>query len=1161
MYRSMTRLFLLCALAAPTACGGGGDGDGLDIRVRYHEGSARLRVEVNRGVLGGETLHAQLRRGGVGTLDCREQFAGIDDITGSELGGTEVPTFEGPTVPAEAFEPLYDGTEWLTQDPTPEMLAEIAMGGWIVDVCLMEGNGVVSQVEVDISRTRDSEGADGKFDGDEDEQISSVGAYAAVVVAEMGEIPFFEKVGDNDYLSANCLDGTPIPTVITHEDGTVERPVGRDTARGRTISGYFYYNECDNQQFIYDSCEPNAVDGMSNGPRVQSARNEQGTHWVLLCRKSQEAEGEYYDIAMLGNNPYTGKTAFFQNALGRQMDGLNVPHPGDTVSSERSPNTWEHIWQGLHGGLGFGIQCTDCHSQGQGIIHTPWIDGALNEDGTTVIPRAGQNEDYALGFNDAPFSLVAADRVCSGSRCGWDLHPILDAPEIDACTSCHTIAQGDIWARDWLARMEPNAAADAMNDTGWANGSTAHGRSFDVYAWMPDGLEGVDPENWAQSEFGIAIDFIQMCADNPSDARCTTRPYSTEPISEAGRLPEIELEGMDLAREAATILGARVVGSTETQREVCLDCHSVSTNGFDHWKDLTDAADRDCNLDRLDALYFEEDPSIGRFDGVDFTQGQAQRLLNFVNDAPEADITAAGVRSDALSVILQERPFPTMEALAEVDGIGEATMRSLRDYTSMGVEEIMPVTQSEAREMIDCMREAPEDPDSVFEASKIGIYVAGAQYGLFQDLFRRAYGEDDYLVQYLQFRARVGMPKGGHPKFSQRQFAIVLKWFRLGLPNLTDVVEQPVRPTSCEDLLTPELATHISDMQFEGWEAVNEENGIRMFGCDSGSGVDCFTANPDVTSALKGMGTLRTVTDLDFRTSFWTRTSADGRFIGNGGRSVEGFGSTITDMQRMVNIGIDASYDPGFFPDNSGFIFQGGGAGFCAQSILETATGINFDEPECTRIRGIALYQHVARGLEGGDYFVINSQFTSDSGGGTSDPRATWGASARMKFTPMIFNGSTYEQLQQVSVDSPFEGDSVLSPSNRVVISRLSGENSETLGYVLRRVQATQFGSDYIINVDDVLGRVCMTGSKANISFDERFFVTHTYEEDGTANIWLVDLNDGSRHQVTDVEPGQLALFPHFRSDGWFYFLLREDGESRRSIVASDLALRLRAGL
>ena len=40
----------------------------------------------------------------------------------------------------------------------------------------------------------------------------------------------------------------------------------------------------------------------------------------------------------------------------------------------------------------------------------------------------------------------------------------------------------------------------------------------------------------------------------------------------------------------------------------------------------------------------------------------------------------------------------------------------------------------------------------------------------------------------------------------------------------------------------------------------------------------------------------------------------------------------------------------------------------------------DFTETGCTTARGINLYQHVARGLSGGDYFVINSQFTSDSG-------------------------------------------------------------------------------------------------------------------------------------------------------------------------------------
>ena len=170
------------------------------------------------------------------------------------------------------------------------------------------------------------------------------------------------------------------------------------------------------------------------------------------------------------------------------------------------------------------------------------------------------------------------------------------------------------------------------------------------------------------------------------------------------------------------------------------------------------------------------------------------------------------------------------------------------------------------------------------------------------------------------------------------------------------------------------------------------------------------------------IGSLKEILKLGFKTSFWTRSSADGRFIGNGGGP--NGGATVTDMVRNFDIGIKASYDPGFFPDNTGFIYQGGGPKICAHSILETDTLVDFTEPECMKGNNINLYQHVARGVNGGDYFIINSQFTSDSGkSNTKDPVANFNAYSSMKFTPMIFNGQTYEQLKQVVVDSPFEGD------------------------------------------------------------------------------------------------------------------------------------------
>ncbi|MFW5920941.1 MAG: lamin tail domain-containing protein, partial [Polyangiales bacterium] len=470
------------------------------------------------------------------------------------------------------------------------------------------------------------------------------------------------------------------------------------------------------------------------------------------------------------------------------------------------------------------------------------------------------------------------------------------------------------------------------------------------------------------------------------------------------------------------------------------------------------------------------------------------------------------------------------------------------------------MSPEDAMTAVDCMRVEPSDPDSVFAAEKIGILTTGVQYGYFRELFRKAYGDAGWLPHYLQFRARVSMPKGGHPELTQLEYETLKKWFGSGLGNMEDHINDPPPPETCEPSTSPALSEHIERMQYEGWEALNEDRGIRMYGCGGSDDTSaCFTGGefPDRSADWgNDVGTLREVTELGFRTSFWTRSSADGRFVGNGGGADSG--ATITDLQRGVDIGVDASYDPGFFPDNSGFIFQGGGAGICAQSILETQDHVDFQESECITARGINLYQHVARGLGGGDYFIINSQFTSDSGGAQSDPAAHFNAGSTMKFTPMAFDGTTYQQLDNVVIESPYEGDSVLSPSTEMVVSRLAGPDGEGIGYVLRKVEANQFGDRYNVSIDEKLATICMPGAKANISFDERFAVTHHY--DGTtANILLVDLLTGEEYQVTDMPANAEALFPHFRSDGWFYFLVSaESGE--RYIVASDAAVQIRDG-
>jgi hypothetical protein len=1039
--------------------------------VKYDSNLGRLIAGVHPGVQSGQTFHVRVRNGKVGVLNCTTMLAEIPRVDTASYDGSGV-FFVGPVVQAADFHSPYD-TSWLEvaddasglvdTGPTAEMIAAADAHVYTIDLCLMSGSTVVRQAEMDIARALDGEGT-GKFDeyGEEETRIESVVNYAQACVAELGEIPFFPEVATGDYQTYSCLDSVPIPTTVTDAAGHVTYPSEQ-------------VQKCDNPQYIYSLCEPNAVNGVTNGPRVARRTNEQGTDWIVLCRKSKTGEGQegqYNDIAMIGHNPYTGKTCYFQNALYSRTDGLHVPHPGDDVNSALSPEQSPSLWSGIQGGLGTNIQCTTCHDSDP-WIHTPWIDGALDERGEPVIPKMGVHDGYVLGNNAAPYTLVNSDAQ------GWTYHKVLASEEAAACTKCHRVGAGR-WSQRWISRL-------VGGDTNWKKKVTDAYLTFEHVFWMPPEIEGLDfGAPWEESEYGKAVAFIRNCVSNSDAADCDWVDLPTEQVVEEGELPEVELEGAELATEALKVLGANVLdsadarcqgddGSCRTQR--CAECHSVSKNGLKHWLTLHKTAKTKCKVDA--------DPET--------------------------------------------------------------------------------MTQAEAMTSVNCLRAEPDDPSTVFAADKVGPMTTGARYGKFRKLFQKAFGDYDWLPEYVKFKARVSMPKGTYSALSQMEYAVVEKWFDQGLPNMNDVLVDPPAPTSCiNELDSNWLPSHISEMEYEGWDAANKENpGIFMFGCPTHaeSPKECLQGGYQSRAADwgNGLGDLKQLLKLNFKTSFWTRSSADGRFVGNGGNGdpSNGMSSTVTDLVRGLDIGVKASYDPGFFPDNTGFIYQGGGPKICAQSMLETATKVDFTEASCMKGHNINLYQHVARGLNGGDYFIINSQFTSDSGKtSTTDPRAAFNAYSAMKFTPMIFTGQTYEQLKQVSVDSPFEGDSVLSPSGRMVISRIAGPEGVSLGYRLRRVVTEKFQDSYIIKVDQdqALGTFCFSGAKANISYDERFFVTH-HHDGAKSNIILVDLTTGLSYDITNMPDGSRALFPHFRSDGWFYFLVRSGEEE--FIVASDYALIL----
>lgn len=1166
--KSRLNILMMASAAALILLGGcSSDDDGavetdvLSSELGFDDAQSRLLVIMNRELRGDEVLHTRIRPLSEGAeLDCASMHSEIPTLTelrsSAEFVGpvVEESMFENPTTP----DALLNNSE--------EDFQRRQNNTYFVDVCVMDGTNVAHRARYDLRQALDRIGSGKGDEFDDGVRIASNQAYATACIQAMGDIPFWERLDaeGTGELVYNVEEGSTLARAILEYVNTSEsfeldshldtravsaivesRPfdslaqideveflgpvsfrriasrvdelglvepvevfdwntvdcteVGTpipSTVDGEPVDDWV--DQCDNPQTIYSHCEPDARTG-ANGPRVAHARNAQGTHWVLLCRKSHKAQGRYEDMAMIGHNPFTGQTCFFQNQLPPgetpqpSNDGTKIPHPADNVSSEASPQVWNDLWGGIEGGIGpeGGIQCQGCHSTDP-FVHTPWIDQAVDENGDPVVPKMGHNPDFVEGYS-GPYSLIDAQDQ------GWNEPKHLVSEEASSCTSCHRIGL-DQWTASnsisstrnenggsvfrgapWLDRMD-------HSDTSWDQLLTPRGLLFENYYWMPTNAhEVLNEELWPESEYAQALDFIRMCGANPDDEACIWESLPKVP-GDPNEIPEVEETGIELAEKSLAILGAP--HTTQSGEEVeatrrCGECHATSKFGFRDWLERT-----------------QEAMAVG----LDPTQN---------------------------------------------------------------VEEL---TQEEALQIVNFMRRDTEE--SVFAAYKAGVLVAGAQFPYFKRVFQKAYGSA-WGIPYGAFLARVSMPKGSHPPLSAEEFSTIYKWFaHEELAHLDELLIEVPPPATCEEVRdrynlnspSPWLANHLDDMQFDGWGARNEEAGINMFGCTSNDPLSCFQDSkyPELeswnTTDVEG-AKLISVAEFEFSTSFWMRTSADGRFVGNGGAGGENHRATITDLLTGTNIGVRGSYDPGFFPNNGGFIMQGGGAGLCDQSVLTNPDaiegGIDFTEPGCSNAEGINLYQHVAVDLNGGDYFIINSEFTSDAGNANSDPRAPFYEGSTMKFSPLVFDGTDWRQKPAVVVNSPYEGDSVLSPSGKMVISRFAGPDGDALGHMIRRVIASPNTESYSIDISTPVQFLCEPGAKSNISFDERFSVTHVYEN-GTANIYLTDILTGETHQITDMPEGTKALFPHFRSDGWIYILAKGEKDSA---FASDAALRLMQNL
>jgi hypothetical protein len=477
--------------------------------------------------------------------------------------------------------------------------------------------------------------------------------------------------------------------------------------------------------------------------------------------------------------------------------------------------------------------------------------------------------------------------------------------------------------------------------------------------------------------------------------------------------------------------------------------------------------------------------------------------------------------------------------------------------------------------IVTCLRSAL---DSEWHPGRLGIDATAAGLPWFEYVFRLAYGAA-WEEPYADWTDRVWMPRGGRPPFTQAEFDVVAEWFARDLPLLDQVIPSDPVPPPCTTTISPAIAAHVDAMKTGGWRTLNQDDGILMFGCAGAATTrDCLSTFPSSeantwsaawTDAAPG-STIRVLREISYASAFWTRSSADGRFAAHGGGPG---GSTVIDLMQQREIPANASYDPGFFPDNSGFIIQGGGAHFCRQSLLTSSPAqITFAEPECTTVGGVGLYQHLGA-VRGGDYWTVHGQFSSDNGGG-QDPGTGFSGGATNDLIPLVYNGTDYVAKPQITITTPYEGDMEMSPSSRLLISRTATSGGG--GFVVRELQATPSGGTYTVEVP-IVARYCVRGGKPGFSYDERWLTFHhnvaagdwqelgyasatdpafvALRSQGAANVYVLDLLTGESRRVTNMGPGQLALFPHFRSDGWLYIQIKDLVRNREYVVASDVAL------
>jgi hypothetical protein len=488
-----------------------------------------------------------------------------------------------------------------------------------------------------------------------------------------------------------------------------------------------------------------------------------------------------------------------------------------------------------------------------------------------------------------------------------------------------------------------------------------------------------------------------------------------------------------------------------------------------------------------------------------------------------------------------------------------------------------------------------------WNAKKLGLLSGRAETAEFTRLFADYFGAS--TVELDRFRRKVNMPRSGAGNFTDVEWGLIWEWAERGAPFINEKLNNPGSVSDCVTKKEPALDTLLAQRERKSWKSINKQKNLLMYACSNPNDpATCFKKKsggkdvfPEVNAdpATKnwnlrpGQWSMRKLTEIQMQTQYWSRISPDGRFLAVGvtpGIQINGsqYQGLIMDLNPILSsrphreIGVDARFDPSFFPDNSSFVFQDPNM-MCPMSLLLDERRKTVERGDCTSA-SMNQYHSSGIGLNGDDYGVVSGEFEWDDGG-RGDVIFDFGKYSSFTYESFLFDGKTFTEKSSDSHEMAYQGNFMLSPSTEILNSMRSyvdsfdskRRNNYEMSLITRNSNGTVSTK--------AAARICRRGGKPTFSFDERFFTYYKYissddfaeygfaspgdadfkklVDASVSNIFLYDLKTMRHYRLTNMRPGEMALFPAFRSDNWIYFMVLS-ANGMRTFVATDSALNVR---